>query len=313
MGKDHKTKTLTYRRAVFMSEADQIQSLEKYLIQAHQKRPSIELRTFTTPGHPTVECRNFFDSGKGIFLHLASYNPGEKASILKKLRGVNTGDIDTASPPDGTEFMDGDLMVFVIDNHVFLCATNIHEKKAETYMINIIESAKCPSEASKFGLSKVGDIDKLKVLQKQGVKAVHLDASIYDATIAHSERTTLSSRLSGGFMDQLRALIKKDMPDIEIEKAENLIAHIVLTYDSRKKKVSIGRSALENMAKQMVDDNEEGFMIETLGGEKIRQDQITVRKKVKLPGYGKSVLRQDAWRALQEYHLELQAGGILEQ
>jgi hypothetical protein len=86
-----------------------------------------------------------------------------------------------------------------------------------------------------------------------------------------------------------------------------------LTYDTRKKKMTIGRHALESMAKQIVDEDDDGFMIETLGGEKIRHSQVTVRKSAFLPRYGKSVHRQDAWRALEEYFYELQAGGILEQ
>jgi hypothetical protein len=309
---DQKKKTLTYRRAVYFGERRYL--LEASLKEAHKKRPDISQRNFSFSEELKIECRNFRITDNGIFLHLTSYTPGERASTLKRLAGVPSGDVDTTLPPDGFEFMDGDIMVYVVGNNVLLCATNLHEKKAEKYMIEIIEAAGLDSEAAKFSLSKVGDINKLELLNRQGAKAIHLNANLFDASFEHIERKTILAKLFGRLGDEIKALISTELKGIDIEKAENLTAHLLLRYDKRHKHIASERNTIEKMANRVItEDDDDNFMIETLGGEKIKKSEITVKKSIILPKLGKSVHRSDAWRALEEYFNELQSAGILEQ
>ncbi len=310
---DQKVKTLSYRRANFFGETANIDKLEDYLFAAHTKRSTIELRTFADPGQPIIECRNFLKDKVGVFLHLTSHHPGEKASVLPKATGVVTGEVGTTPPPEKCEFMDGDTTALISGNNVLLCATNMHEKKAERYMVHILEAAIADKNASKFGLVKVGDINKLKLIQKQGVSSISLDVGLYEASLERMERKSVTSKLGGSFWDEFLSLFLKDSGAEEIAKAENLSARIILSYDKRVKGKPLGRVKLQDMATQMLEGEDDGFMIETLGGEKIRAGSVAVRKSVSLPKHGKSVYCHDAWRALEEYYQELKAGGLLEQ
>lgn len=311
----HKKKTLSYRRAVYFGTEPGMKTLEEYLSIAHSKFPTIKQRTIKIPGYPVIECRNYKPSdGFGIFMHLASYNPGERASILRDVGDDSASDVETTAPPKDTEFMDGDMMVLVADNHVLLCATNVHEKTAERYMRFFVKKTATDKACGEFTLEKVGDINKLKLIESHGVRSVTLNASIFDAELTRLKRKTISSKLNGSIMDELKALVLKDWGADEAERAENLTARIVLSYDSRKKKATIGRETLESMATKIIDEeDDDGFMVETLTGEKIRHSEIAIRKTVLLPKYGKSVLRDDAWSALKQYHSELKSSGTFEQ
>ncbi|GAB6081109.1 hypothetical protein JCM30471_34320 [Desulfuromonas carbonis] len=309
---DEKKKTLGYRKAEFF--APTAKTLEQYLAEAHTKLPDVAQRRVVMPGHPVLECRKHQNQASlGVFLHIAAYSPGEHASVVPMTAGTQPADVTTTPPPDQCEFMDGDIMALVAGNHVLLCSSNLHEKKAERYMVEVIEAAKIDANASKFGLCKKADVDKVRLIQSQGVRSINLNATLFDATLDHLERTTVRKKIGGRLMDEIKALILEDHDAAELEEAENLSAHVILKYDSRRKDSTIGRQSIESLASQMIEDGDDGFTIETLGGEKINGADITLRKTVSLPKHGKSVFCGDAWRALEQYYYELRDGGLLEQ
>lgn len=305
-------KTMTYRRAQFT--VDGKGPLEAYLVEAHARRPNIENRTIEDEHQMVLECRDFkYKAGVGAFLHIAAYTPGEQASVVPRLRGVASGDIKTVAPPADCEFMDGDTMVLVAGNHGIICSSGLHEKHAERYMCRIIEIAGIELHAEKFSLCKTADVNKVALIRSQGVKSISLNASLYSATLDHIERTTVSKKLRAGIADQVLALLRKDQEQIDLEQAENLNVKLTLSFDRRKNGAAFGREKLESLAKKMVEEDDDGFMIETLSGESVKSDDIILRKKISLPKFGKTVYCGDAWQEMENYYLELKQGGFLEQ
>src|SRR6185369_12673670 len=229
---DERLKTLSYRRAQFLIDGKG--SLEAYLVEAHKRLPNIEDRTIGDNGMLVLECRDFIHKpGVGAFLHIAAYTTGEHASVVPRLKGVSSGALQTTAPPDGCEFMDGDTMVFISDDHVILCSSSLHEKQAERYMTRIVDLAKIDVQAASFSLTKVANVNKLRLIKSQGVKSISLNASLYSATVDHMERTTVSKKLCGGIAEQVLALFGKDMSEEDLEKAENLSVNLRLSFDSR--------------------------------------------------------------------------------
>jgi len=309
---DERLKTLSYRRVQFLVETDK--TLESYLAEAHKRLPNIENRTIADDGSLVLECRDFVHKqGVGVFLHIAAYTPGEHASVVPRLKGVPSGALQTAAPPDGCEFMDGDTMAFVAGDHVILCSSSLHEKQAERYMTRIVDIAQIDTHAAQFSLTKVANVNKMKLIKSQGVKSINLNASLYSATIDHMERTTVNKKVSGSVADAVLAIFGKDLCEEDWEKAENMSVNVRLSYDSRKCGVMFNKERLESLANIMVNEDDDGFTIETVGGEKIGPDDIVLRKKAKLPKFGKTVYCSDAWQELATYFQELKVGGLLEQ
>jgi hypothetical protein len=309
---DECNKTLTYRRAIFIVNGTG--PLEQLLIQAHAVRPNIEHRCIEDPYHMVLECRDYkYKPGSGVFLHIAAFTPGEKASVAPRVQGVPRGLLQTTPPPDNTEFVDGDASVFVSGDHVIICSSSLHEKQAERYMVRIIELAGLSPQSYQFSITKIANADKVKMIQKQGVKCIRLDSCLYSATMDYVERTTIQKKLGAGIAEQLIALFKKDEDDTVLDGAENLNIRLSLSFDSRRKGAKFSRDKLEDMAQQLVDENEDGFSIETMSGESIKSDDVVLKKKVMLSKNGKSVHSEDTWAELESYYHELKMSGFLEQ
>jgi hypothetical protein len=311
---DEKKKTLGYRRAEYLVKTKK--TLEQYLVETYEILTDISQRRVEIPGYPILAClQHLHKQDLGILLHIAAYTPGEHASVVPYLRGVSSGDVKTTPPPKDCEFMDGDIMILVAGNNVLLCSSNLHEKKAESYMREILDSAGTDEKASKFGLIRRANIDTLKFIKNQGVRAINLGVTMFEASFDHMERTLISRKIGGSVMDQIKAVLFQDRDLAEIDEAENLSANIVLKYDghkNRKGSKALGRKKIEELTTKMFEDGDDGFSIELLSGETVRGSDVSLKKNVTLQKHGKSVYCVDAWRALEAYYYELKDGGLLE-
>lgn len=308
----NRLKTLSYRRVKFLTEGND--SLESLLITAHQSRPNIEDRTITQENQVVLECRNFHRKpGSGVFLHIAAYIPGEHASVVRRVSGVPSGGLETAPPPEGYEFMDGDTMLFVAGDHVIVCSSTLHERQAERYLTQIIDLAEIAPHAGNFSLTKIANIDKVRVLNTQGVKSINFNSSLYSASIDHLERTTVNKSLMGEIADKILAIVGKDMNEEGLENAENISVNLRLSFDNRKVGADESKKRLGEIANLMVTEDDDGFFIETMDGGRVSHSDIVLHKKMKMQKFGKTVYCQEAWTALENYYLELKEGGLLDQ
>ncbi len=305
---EEKTRTLSYRRAIFLApEADK--TLADYLTKAKKKIPGLIKFTYDS-GLVLEERHHRHKPEVGHFLHIVAYTPGEQASIVPHI----PGDLCTAPPPEEADFLDGDIMVLIAGNHVTICANSLHEKKVERFLDKYFEVAAIESVSRHFNLSKVANINKIKMIEKQGVKEISLDASLFDASIQYSERTTIRKKLGGALLDEVKALFRKDDGTSDIQESENLTAHLILKYDGRRKDIAVGRQRLEDISKKIVEEEEEeGFTIKTVSGETLRGNDIALRKSVKIDKFGKSVWYDQTWRELEAYYRELFHSGLLDQ
>lgn len=310
-----RAKTISYRKAEFLIPSEK--TLETHLMEAHGLFPLVSQRRIEVPGQPILEClKHTYHKDFGVYLHIAAYTPGEHASVIPKVTNGPQENVATTPPPDDSEFMDGDIMMMVAGNDVLLCGSSLHEKKAERYMIGIIESAGLDQNTPKFALCKRADVDKMRLIQAQGVKSIDLDVSVFDATIEYIERKSVCKKFGGAVADTIKALVLKDWDEEDLAAAENLSVGVSLSFDGKKKNKAFGKTKIEELARMLVEDEDEdtdSFSIQTVGGERIKGSDISLKKKVFLPKHGKSVQCVDAWRAIDEYYFELKNGGLLEQ
>lgn len=308
MPNDKKTKTISYRRAVFLSPGGD-NTLENLFSSA---------RTSIGTGHrfpaeddrPAIEERHhIYKSGTGHFLHIVAFTPGEEASIVPHSQ---SGDIATTPPPENADFMDGDIMALISGNDVVLCANSLHDKQLERFLVKYLELAGLSEPSQTFELSKVANVDRLKMIKDQGVKEVCFDSSLYEASFLHTERQTVHNRITGRLFDEFKALFFKDDEQVDIEEAENLTVKLVLSYDKRKKGADFSRKKLEMMADRAYSEDDEGIKIKTFNGDMVSASDITLKKKVVINRHGKTVWYSDAWAEIEKYYQELKAGGFLE-
>lgn len=303
---DTRLRHLNYRRAIHLTDSSRSQNLESDLHKAHKKLRSVGDRQVITPGGEVLEGRQFrYTSGVGVFLHIAGYTPKEPASIVPHQNDKDNAPVDTAPPPTGTDFMDGDMMALVRGNNIVVCVNNLHEANLSRYIMGILSKSNMPPDSRKFSIEKVANANKIELIRNQGVKSIRLDATMSEIDAQHSERKSLRKKLHGAILDEILGIFEKDKRLSDIQDAENLSASLTISFD-RRKRGQVTREGLEKIANRLVRDRDDGFVIETLAGEKLRHDEVVLRKEAELMRLGKSVEYKATWDALEGYMAELE-------
>lgn len=108
-----KTKKFYYRRATWTESVDY--TLEQFLRGAHDHYTTTLERTF--PGNYGTEMRGakYKDGDSaGVFLQVASYVPDQPTSIIPKASSQESNSVISAvTPPEGNDFLDGDIFLLV--------------------------------------------------------------------------------------------------------------------------------------------------------------------------------------------------------
>lgn len=309
-------KTISYRRAVWFLADGKEKNFEKLLREAHKKLAKVSDRKFKRGDGQVLKSiwHAPEKSGGGYYVHIAAETPGDQASTIPQAGETQTGHgVSTAPPPTGTEYMDGDVIIFVRGNDICLCSTVIREGAVAIFCSELFKKAKLGADAMQFELQKVANVDKVKMINAQGVKEIDLTATLYEASAKYTKRTTAVSTALQGVSRHLSAIFGKD----ERPARDNIKVGITLKTDDRMKAgKAIGERRLNAAAAELVqsdDDLSEGYVIVTRKGQRISQDEVFVRHRVDIERHGKSVNRDKACAALKKFHSELVKTGVTAQ
>lgn len=243
-------------------------------------------------------------------MHIAADTPGDQASTLPQAAEANLEHgVDTTPPPKGSEYMDGDVIVFVKGNDLCICATSLREGTITAYCDELFRKAKLGDDATMFDLQNVANVDKLKMIEEQGVKEIDLTATLDEASIKYMNRKTAIGGGLGVLGKHLNAVLRKDKP----AAGDNIRVGIVLKTDGRMKKgKALGTKRLKAAAKELV-EGDDGYVIVTGTNQRISSDEIFVRERVEIERHGKSVKRDKACEALRVFHKKLVKTGVAAQ
>ena len=296
-------RTLTLRTAV--SAADftfngEPHTLEETVREIHRHRRTVPQRRVSHDGL-VVESRNI-RTRRGLFLHLVAYTPDDQISVVPDAGNVASADLELIDPPEDTEFLDGELMLLVHGDDVAICRSQLSERALISYVVQLGQHLGIPSQGIAFDLLKRADMDKLALIQREGVRRLSMRSVAHEASVAHAQRDTIKKRLVGSIVDEVRALLhlEDDVP----EDAENLKVEVLLSFDGRRG-TEIDQRQIEALAERALREDDPGFMIETISGKKIRATDIVLSKVVQVRPFGKSVNFGDVWGELAEFYAEL--------
>jgi len=147
-----KEKTVSYRRATWLSEHEGSINLAGCIKLALTKLLDVNARTFLRDNGQVMTLAKYQpDSHGGYYLHITAETPGEPASILpKRRRAKDEIEVGTAAPPSDSEFMDGDAFVYVRGNDVCLCGTAMQDSTVRYFLQELFKLAKIRQDATQF-------------------------------------------------------------------------------------------------------------------------------------------------------------------
>src|SRR5690606_10988651 len=111
-------KTVSYRRAVWFTADGGELNFEQLVRDAHAQLTTVSDRKFKRANGQFVKSIwTAPERGGGFYMHIVAETPGDHASTLLQAAEIKDGHgVDTAPPPKGAEYMDGDVIVFAKGN-----------------------------------------------------------------------------------------------------------------------------------------------------------------------------------------------------
>jgi hypothetical protein len=244
---EKRKKTLNYRRAEWLDDRPGGATLESCLRDAHNALKTVEDRTVIRDlGQCIRSAKKHAPRDGGIFVHLIADTPGERASVIPKMKtGVQEVEVGTAAPPDDSEFMYGDAFLYVRDDHVCICSSGMRDGAIRLFLYEFFTKAKLGKHSNKFELLKTPKLDKLRMLNSQGVKEIALRASVYKATAQYERRKANTSGVLRKIATHILSVVGAEKEDLD----DRLCVELVIKTDGRSRKnLSLGEQRIEDMA-----------------------------------------------------------------
>lgn len=308
-------RTLTYRRAVWSGGPAPF-SLHDFVRKASEI-PDTQARTFSYKGTYLTGIAWRKQAGR-TFGHIAQWDKDAPTSTVRdpspRLLEAETLE---QPPPAGQQYVGGDILFLATGNHLLICPSGAREAVIGYYLEEVAAFLGL-SEFSRCSLEPVADLNKVKLIKQEGVKSLRLDSTLYEATMVYEDDQLNERRPSRAILTSigktLRDLLVEEANLPEIARDENLTIKLEISYDSRRRGGELGRARIEELAREVIEQEEDegGFRIITGEGKTIRSTSLSIRQSVPLAVSGNTVQREAAWDALLEFHQELLRSGALE-
>jgi hypothetical protein len=269
-------------------------------------------------GAGTAAVRHREATPRAVYLHIAAWTEGEAASTVPHLlEGQPEVDLGSLVPDADWDYLDGDGMVLVSDNHCLVMPSGMRTASIQRYLQRLLESAidggeGIPKEMDRFLLLPIANERVAEQVRREGVKQVHLNVGQYmETAVVGADSTTNIVRKIG--RDILNLVFDREEDRRRIAEAENVNARLTLKLDGRRKGLEPSdlTPAVERIMLRAED--EEDVEIETHRGHHIRRGRLLLSKQVQVETFGKTVHHNVAWEELTDYFNELRDSGALEE
>ena len=321
MPKPPKSRTISYLRADWPGFSFRsLQQVLEEMLKSFRGPSDTQLMLWSgTAKESTMKIMHRRIDTSMILLHIASWTEDEAASIV---RHKNRGDNEEADifPPDGDyDFLNGDGMVLVSNDHCLMMSSGLSQSAMWTYLQKLIQTAnediKPPQDTETLKLIQIADSDIVSGIQREGVKKVHLGVAQYWETFETQEEEILEEQISFKSLSYavLNTFFKKDEDRARILNADNVQATLSIKLDGRRKGLSA--EELGELVTPVLGDTEEydDMKLETGKGNIYSHGQIKRQKTVRIETRGKTVRYSRAWEQMVTYFNELSIAGALQE
>ena len=313
-----KQRTMSYLRA-YWQELNNV-NLQDTLITCLEQYLDVEsTRVELNAGY--AENRHRKISNNFLFLHIAAWTDGQAASTVPHNVSGENSDLQYHSPAENWDYLDGDGMILIRENHCILMSSGMHPKSMEQYLRNLIIRAKddglqFSEEIDRFKLLPISDPSNVeKLLEQGGVKRIKLRSYNYRETFQEMEKNqqqNFKKSLGKDLLKQLmKSLVFSDEKKRSIEQAENVQAELVISLNSRRSG-ELKPEEFDDFSRAIAEQDDE-FEIETKSGERVRYGDLVLTKKVQIKGFANTVSHSHAWEEMVNYFHEISEKGYLEQ
>ncbi len=328
MANKSQVKNFTYSRANF-GMLEQPNSLETDLRTAHALYNLPEERIFVYSSM-SLKGYKFEALDNGVLIHAVVYEAGMPASIINNETGDVDAEVTTHDSPNNKDYLQKEVFAYISGNDVVICTHNTRESTFLAYCKFMLSKVDAIEAAENLMIEKIGDINKLALIRKEGIKKINLNVSLYKASRDYIEsqqggaHVNKVKKLLAGIGNDIAMLFSAD-DDHNVAEDENLNISLSMSFDGKEARSNLavpefgetGKSTLLKTAENVLDAEEndffDGFEIVTSKDKSIKYNSIKVQGKYRVKTVGTSLFRVDVWTKLEAYYNEIKGNGTLEQ
>lgn len=314
MSQKNTRKTAHYLRSIF---GDQAVDLESLVSAARAIFGTVAASEIALGGGDIVRIQHYRSNSTGVFLHLARYIPGERASTLLPKAGLPEDDEGAQSAPSGMEFKDGDSYLLINRHNVVFCSHGISVEKSRLYLSMLFDKAGIDKLKRSFELRPATNIDKIRLLHRHGVKSIELGTTAYNISLPQEKPDGWVNKVFSGVANELKALIAKDESSEELKLFEDLLVNVELRLDGNTRAAAVTQGFIEHVASSLLDDQEESvisqFTITTRNNDKITSAQTRLQENFNVAQENGSISHFGVWDGLGKYLEAITQGNLVEQ
>lgn len=313
MGLKSTRKTAYYLRA---SNGKSSVNLQNLLALARKVFDTVATSEMSLGSGDVLRIQHFRANDIGVFIHLARYIPGEKASTLQPKANAPEDNEGSQSAPSGMEFKDGDSFLLARDHNIIFCSHGISIEKTKLYLALLFEKAGIDKTKREFEMKPSSNLDKLKLLHKHKVKSIELATNAYAISLPREEKQNWIGKVFDGVSNELKALVGKDESPEEQKMFEDLLVNVELRLDGNTRAASVTQNFIENLAESVLDDADSSiseFTIVTQNNDRITSAQIRLQDSFNATKEDGSLSHFSVWEGLERYFQKISQGNLVEQ
>lgn len=306
------TKILEYRRAQWFAGQ---QNLEELTRQAWGLFDTQLKRTITLSDKSSISGLQPRDFGvDGFAIHCARYTDRQGIGTISMTPAANA-EVGERPPESNENFINSDFSAFFRGNHIIVLNAGRNAATLRNFLYEFFRNAGFNTNTQKFNLVRVGNLDKLAMIEAAGVKSIDLNISISEAAAVdlaeHTGKGGIWLTVKRAVADQFKAMIARDADIGQLREAEK--GSVTVSINVPKGDLAIAKNALNHMAEALAEDSDaDDFQITLRNGQTIKPHEVSVKKRVELDAVANSVSIEQAWTEMRSFMNELIENGQIE-
>lgn len=314
------TKAVHYVRAVYNQNTAPQQTLEQLVRTAMTKLGSMAQTDITMATLGVVSVRHRDTKGQPLRLAIGAGVPGEQMTTMGlKVSAPHDADHATHAPANRA-FKHSEAFVLIDQNELLLVVQgSFRVPTVAAYLRELISKAALRAGDVAFELRKVTNQDKKTILEKEGIKELHLNTTMYRATqvLDGTSGQGVSSTLKS-FVGTLKDLFADEVADTKRAQLANhwgeLQVSTVIKADGGSRAEAIVLDVMRSVGEDVLEEDDDSIDVTvwTKKGTSIRLGEVTPTKKVRLlrRDGANDLINTEVYDVLSEYREELVGQGL---
>ncbi len=302
-------------------------TLESALVSSWNNLPLVKQRIWRYNGKTifgmALEPKTLNINGRNKQCHVLTIGiaeSGAEANVIDVSKGSTTKSLssNTHSAPAGSEYLDGEAFVCIMDNHILISPCDaLRGVISNRFLLKLISFAK-HVDAKNFTVIQVANKKTLQTVLDEGVKKIDLNTGIfmasYDRIKAQIKPNSFTEKMAKK-LDELAPIITPARTKSQLLDYDSLNTKIIISHDMRVGSAPAkdeGKAITED-AKSLLESNVEGFTLVTRKGRTITPDKVVMNETVTVQRHGKSVKQNHIWDILSAQMQKYNDTGVLAQ